>query len=101
MDIDLPGIYIDRIVKATVDKKIELLTLKEEDEGSDQDKAVESDSSVGSTESKKSSAKERRIRIAKRAAKEVSLQPYILTFTWPCRVAGLPVNLFSPSGRFS
>jgi 3-oxoacid CoA-transferase len=68
MDVDLPGIYIDRIVQATVDKKIELLTLHEED-----NKGEESDSSVGSTDSKKASAHERRVRIARRAAKEVSL----------------------------
>jgi hypothetical protein len=30
MDIDLPGIYVDRIVPATVEKKIEFLTLREE-----------------------------------------------------------------------
>lgn len=66
MDVDLPGIYVDRIVQATVDKKIELLTLKEDEP------EPQSDSSAASTESKKASAHERRVRIAKRAAKEVS-----------------------------
>jgi 3-oxoacid CoA-transferase len=69
MDIDLPGIYVDRIVQATVDKKIELLTLWEEE---DAGMGNESDSSAASTESKKASAHERRVRIARRAAKEVS-----------------------------
>ncbi|ORY35066.1 hypothetical protein BCR39DRAFT_516537 [Naematelia encephala] len=65
MDVDLPGIYIDRIVQATAPKRIELLTVSEEDKG------AESDSSQASTDSKKAAAQERRIRIAKRAAKEL------------------------------
>ena len=69
MDIDLPGIYVDRVVSATVDKKIELLTIRDEEA----DKGNESDSSVGSTESAKSAAWTRRVKIAKRAAKEVSV----------------------------
>ena len=73
MDIDLPGIYVDRIVQATVDKKIELLTLRQtEDEGSGNESDSSSgNSSAGSTESSKASAQDRRVRIAKRAAKEV------------------------------
>jgi 3-oxoacid CoA-transferase len=72
MDVDLPGIYIDRIVPATVEKKIELLTLHEEDDaGSESDASSASTSSVGSTDSAKSAAYARRVRIAKRAAKEV------------------------------
>lgn len=73
MDIDLPGIYVDRIVPATVEKKIELLTLKEAEE----DSGNESDSSASSsstTASQKSAAYERRVKIAKRAAREVSSQ---------------------------
>jgi 3-oxoacid CoA-transferase len=81
MDVDLPGIYVDRIVPATVEKKIELLTLNESENASssdDGDKGSESDSSIGSTQSKKDSAHDRRIKIAKRAAKEVCL--VILSF---------------------
>lgn len=73
MDIDLPGIYIDRIVQATVEKKIELMTLKEEDDaGMESDSSTSSSSSASTTDSQKSFAYARRIRIAKRAAKEVS-----------------------------
>lgn len=69
MDIDLPGIYIDRIVKATEPKKIELLTTREEPSASDAvpaSKQPEADSS-----SKPNDAQARRIKIAKRAAKEM------------------------------
>lgn len=72
MDIDLPGIYVDRIVPATVEKKIELLTVRDESEPEDQ--GAQSDSSASSTSttaSQKSAAYERRIKIAKRAAREV------------------------------
>lgn len=61
MDIDLPGIYIDRIVPATKPKEIEILTLRD-------DSSSDSDSS---TESHKSAARVRREKIAKRAALEL------------------------------
>ncbi len=65
MDIDLPGIYIDRIVPATVDKQIEILTLRD-------DSGSESDSSASSMDSQeKSPARLRREKIAKRAALEL------------------------------
>lgn len=70
MDIDLPGIYVDRIVPATVEKKIELLTLKEADESGNESDSSASSSST--TASQKSAAYERRVKIAKRAAREVS-----------------------------
>jgi 3-oxoacid CoA-transferase len=58
MDIDLPGIYIDRIVPATVPKQIEITVLREE-----------------GTPSKETSAKDparlRRELIARRASKEL------------------------------
>ena len=76
MDIDLPGIYVDRIVPATVEKKIELLTLRDES-----DSGMESDSSASSsstTSSQKSAAYSRRVRIAQRAAKEVGLSALAL-----------------------
>lgn len=59
MDIDLPGIYIDRIVQATEDKKIEFVTLREDPKASNDVPA------------KKDAARSRREKIAKRAAKEL------------------------------
>ena len=59
MDVDLPGIYVDRIVPATEDKKIEFTTLREEP-GSDD-----------AVPAKKDAARVRREKIAKRAAKEL------------------------------
>ncbi len=62
MDIDLPGIYVDRIVPATVDKQIEILTLREEKaEAGAPVKPVKQDGG----------AKQRREKIARRAAKEL------------------------------
>lgn len=65
MEIDLPGIYVDRIVQATVDKKIEFSTLREEDSASS------SSSSEDEGPVKKDAARLRREKIAKRAAKEL------------------------------
>jgi len=59
MDVDLPGIYVDRIVPATVDKQIEFMTLSE-------DKSAASDVPVHKDE-----AKLRREKIAKRASREL------------------------------
>jgi len=58
MDVDLPGIYIDRIVPATVDKKIEFMTLREEKDSKEDVPAKEP-------------SRIRREKIAKRAAKEL------------------------------
>jgi 3-oxoacid CoA-transferase len=58
MEIDLPGIYVDRIVPATVDKQIEFMTLSE-------------DKSSSSSEAPKDAAKLRREKIAKRASREL------------------------------
>ncbi|WOO78007.1 putative succinyl-CoA:3-ketoacid coenzyme A transferase, mitochondrial [Vanrija pseudolonga] len=63
MDIDLPGIYIDRIVQSTVEKKIELVTLTEEAEDAADAAADEA--------APKSTAQLKREKIAKRAAKEL------------------------------
>jgi len=57
MEVDLPGIYVDRIVPATVDKQIEFMTLAE-------DKS-------SSSEAPKDAAKIRREKIAKRASREL------------------------------
>ncbi|EJT49685.1 Succinyl-CoA:3-ketoacid-coenzyme A transferase [Trichosporon asahii var. asahii CBS 8904] len=61
MDIDLPGIYVDRVVPATEEKKIELVTLTEPAEAAAESK----------DDAPKSKSQENRIRIAKRAAKEL------------------------------
>lgn len=58
MDVDLPGIYVDRIVPATVEKKIEFVTLREE-------------SNSNEVPAKKDAARLRREKIAKRAALEL------------------------------
>ena len=55
MEVDLPGIYVDRIVSATADKKIEITRLRQEDE----------------EPITKDAARTRREKIAKRAAKEL------------------------------
>jgi len=62
-DIDLPGIFIDRIVKATVDKVIEVKTLRSNEDPESQ--ASGNDALV------------RRNRIAKRAAKELKPGFYV------------------------
>ena len=62
MEVDLPGIYVDRVVPATVEKKIEFVTTRQEQpaEGKDEVPAKNVDA-----------AKDRRIKIAKRAALEL------------------------------
>ncbi len=57
-DVDLPGIFIDRIVPTTIDSKIEILKTRFEDNGKDGAKPA-------------SDAQQRRDRIARRAAKEL------------------------------
>ncbi|KAJ1029092.1 hypothetical protein NDA18_002720 [Ustilago nuda] len=67
-EIHLPAIFVDRIVKSTHEKQIEVRTV------SDAPKANKSDAGADAA---KQEAKERRIRIAKRAAKEVKDGDYI------------------------
>lgn len=62
MDIDLPGIYIDRIVPANVEKQIEILTVSE---------GKSDAASTDAPASEKKPAQLRREKIAKRAAKEL------------------------------
>ncbi|KIW32025.1 uncharacterized protein PV07_03604 [Cladophialophora immunda] len=69
-DIHLPGIYVDRIVPATVDKKLEI---KKTRSASDEE-GYSSDSSMSSNKSK---ALARRDRIARRAAKELKHGMYV------------------------
>lgn len=61
-DVDLPGIFVDRIVPATADKQIDILKLREEESGA-------GDGSGGAASV--SPAQEKRNRIARRAAKEL------------------------------
>lgn len=65
-DVDLPGIFVDRIVPATAEKVIEFLKLTEEEEegGGDATKAA-------------NPAQEKRNRIARRAAKELRHGYYV------------------------
>ncbi|SNX84384.1 probable Succinyl-CoA:3-ketoacid-coenzyme A transferase, mitochondrial precursor [Melanopsichium pennsylvanicum] len=62
-EIHLPAIFVDRIVKSTHEKHIEVKTVS--------DAPKRSSSDAGAADAAKQEAKERRIRIAKRAAKEV------------------------------
>lgn len=64
MEVDLPGIYVDRIVPATAEKHLEVVKLREEKGG------------AGAGE-KKSEAVLRRERIARRAAKELKDGYYV------------------------
>jgi 3-oxoacid CoA-transferase len=63
-DVDLPGIFVDRIVQSTEDKKIEILKTRKDDGNSD-------------LEATKDAALMRRNRIAKRAAKELKPGYYV------------------------
>ena len=67
MDVNLPGIYVDRIVPATVEKSIELLTLTPSSTPSSTPDA----SSAPALSADKLAAKLRREKIAKRTAKEL------------------------------
>ncbi|KAF4619444.1 hypothetical protein D9613_005354 [Agrocybe pediades] len=60
--IHVPGIYVDRIVPATVEKRIEIFTLAKKEGESDKSKPVSPE---------KAAAIAQRHRIAKRAAKEI------------------------------
>ncbi|ROV90131.1 hypothetical protein VPNG_09802 [Cytospora leucostoma] len=64
-DVDLPGIFVDRIVPATEEKRIETLNLREESGGG------------GEAPRAVSPAQERRNRIARRAAKELKHGYYV------------------------
>lgn len=66
MDVDLPGIFVDRIVPATAEKHVEMLKLRE-DKGADGKGAGQG----------KSEAVLRRERIARRAAKELKHGFYV------------------------
>lgn len=66
MEVDLPGIFVDRIVPATQPKVIEMLKLREESGKAD-----------GGAAAEKSEATLRRERIARRAAKELKPGFYV------------------------
>ena len=63
-DVDLPGIFVDRIVPATDEKHIEIKKLRESE-------------SNGETGSAKSEAQIQRERIGRRAAKELKQGFYV------------------------
>lgn len=63
-DVDLPGIFVDRIVPATDEKHIEIKKLREIDQD-------------GATESTKDAAQIQRERIGRRAAKELKQGYYV------------------------
>lgn len=78
MDIDLPGIYIDRIVPATVDKSIEIVTLRKPKIGSDTESGAKKDDTQAKKDYKEDAASDpkltarlKREKIARRAAKEL------------------------------
>jgi 3-oxoacid CoA-transferase len=70
-EVDLPGIYVDRIVPATAEKQIEITVLKEEPPTSSSSSASSSSSSDAASVQKKDPARIRRELIARRAAKEL------------------------------
>ncbi|WWC91783.1 uncharacterized protein L201_006730 [Kwoniella dendrophila CBS 6074] len=76
MDIDLPGIYVDRIVPATVDKQIEIKTTREQSENVSPSSGDEGHKSESLTPAL-AEAKEARERIAKRASKELYDGAYV------------------------
>lgn len=71
--VDLPGIFVDRIVPATVPKNVEIRKLRE----SSATQTSTSTSTPSSASSKPNAAQERRNRIARRAAKELKQGYYV------------------------
>ncbi|KAK5465289.1 hypothetical protein LTS15_001852 [Exophiala xenobiotica] len=72
-NVHLPGIFVDRIVPATVEKKLEIKKTRP----SGNDSGYESEASVSSKSDAKSEALVRRDRIARRAAKELKHGMYV------------------------
>lgn len=72
MEVDLPGIFVDRVVPATVEKKIEFMKLREEKATSEDEAAAAAPASE-----KKSESVLRRERIARRAAEELKEGFYV------------------------
>ncbi|UNI22517.1 3-oxoacid CoA-transferase [Purpureocillium takamizusanense] len=62
--VDLPGIFVDRVVPATADKQIEVLKLRDDDANDKTNKAVDE-------------AQERRNRIGRRASQELKQGYYV------------------------
>ncbi|KAK3486742.1 uncharacterized protein B0T23DRAFT_232908 [Neurospora hispaniola] len=69
-DVDLPGIFIDRIVPATKPSQVEVLKTRSRDDGSDGNQAK-------AAKPGGSDAQQRRNRIARRAAKELKHGFYV------------------------
>ncbi|KIW52299.1 hypothetical protein PV05_07947 [Exophiala xenobiotica] len=72
-DVHLPGIFVDRIVPATVEKKLEIKKTRP----SGNDSGYESEASASSKSDAKPEALVRRDRIARRAAKELKHGMYV------------------------
>lgn len=70
MDVNLPGIYVDRIVPATVEKKIEIITTSPSPSASSSPVPAAS-TPAPELSGEKLDARLRREKIAKRAAKEL------------------------------
>lgn len=69
--VHIPGIYVDRVVPATMPKEIEIKTTRPSEKGTSSS-ASEENASLGKDE-----ARERRERIVKRAAKELKNGYYV------------------------
>ncbi|KAK8853294.1 hypothetical protein IAR55_003998 [Kwoniella newhampshirensis] len=76
MDIDLPGIYVQRIVPATKDKQIEILTTREDSENVSPHSGEESHADSAAA-AKQDKGKAQREKIAKRASKELHDGAYV------------------------
>lgn len=85
-DVNLPGIFVDRIVPSTAEKQIEVLKLRD-------------DSDKGSASSKPvSEAQQKRVRIAKRAAKELKEGFYVNLGVGKFPIHSHPVQHLTLSG---
>lgn len=63
-DVDLPGIFVDRIVPSTAEKQVEILKIREDSDSPEKTKEP-------------SEAQKKRLRIAGRAAKELKHGYYV------------------------
>jgi len=75
--IHLPGIYVDRVVPSTAPKQIEFMTLAPSESTPPPSPASTSSTLPSSSASPSSSSKDRRERIARRAAREIKDGYYI------------------------
>ncbi|TWU74323.1 hypothetical protein ED733_005906 [Metarhizium rileyi] len=90
-DVDLPGIFVDRVVSATAEKQIEVLKLRDPEADADADAAAHE-------RSPENAAQERRNRIGRRASEELKQGYYV---NLGLRDKGIPTlaATFIPEGR--